>query len=63
VQPFILFPEDAKVLACKSCRDGRVFYLKFANNRREFFWMQEPDATGDVETLRKLNAAINPGSG
>ena len=59
VQPLILFPEDAKVLPCKSCRDGRVFYLKFANERREFFWMQEPNAAGDVDTLRKLHAAIN----
>ena len=39
-QGIILFPDDAKVLACKSSAEGRVFYLKFPNNRREFFWFQ-----------------------
>lgn len=44
---------------CKSCKDGRVFYLKFTNNRREFFWMQDADDSKDASNCRRINEIIN----
>jgi hypothetical protein len=58
-QPFILFPEDAVFRQCKSCPTGRVFYLKFANDRREFFWMQELSSANDASHCTRLNDLIN----
>ncbi len=43
---------------CKSCPSGRVFYLKFSNDRRDFFWMQEHSSANDDEYARKLNDII-----
>lgn len=58
-QPFILFPEDAVFRQCKSCPTGRVFYLKFANDRREFFWMQELTPINDQIYCTRVNDIIN----
>lgn len=56
--PIILFPDDAVFRKCKSCPSGRVFYLKFSNDRRDFFWMQEHSSANDDEYARKLNDII-----
>jgi hypothetical protein len=57
--PVMLFPGDGKFLRCKSCNEGRVYYLCFQNKRRDFFWMQHTDASKDDEYMNKINAAIN----
>lgn len=62
-EPIILFPDDVVFRKCKSCPNGRVYYLKFANNRRQFFWMQEPDEKKDEMICKKLNNLIDGGNG
>merc|ERR1712130_998610 len=61
----LLFPDEAEFLPVPQCTTGRVFVLKFkANDKRLFFWMQEPDKNKDL--MEKVNEAINnppaPGS-
>jgi len=63
----IIFPDDVEYKAVPQCTTGRVFLLKFkSNNRKLFFWMQEPKAEKDDELWRKLNDYFNnppaPGS-
>lgn len=58
-QPFVLFPDDAVFRKCKSCPTGRVFYLKFANDRREFYWMQDLSNANDDTNCAKVNELIN----
>ncbi len=55
----LLFPGDAVFHVCKSCPAGRVIYLKFSSGRRDFFWLQEPDAAKDAALLDALNGAVN----
>ncbi|OEL29991.1 26S proteasome regulatory subunit RPN13, partial [Dichanthelium oligosanthes] len=39
---------------------GRVYILKFKHdNRKFFFWMQEPNADGDSQICSQVNAYIN----
>jgi len=57
--PVLLFPGDVKFNKCKSAGEGRVFYLCFQNERREFFWMQNIDDAKDAENAAAVNAAIN----
>ncbi|KAM0864821.1 hypothetical protein ACQ4PT_043676 [Festuca glaucescens] len=39
---------------------GRVYILKFKHDDRKFFlWMQEPNADGDSQICRQVNAYIN----
>eukprot|EP00039_Didymoeca_costata_P018019 m.331807 g.331807 ORF g.331807 m.331807 type:complete len:340 (+) comp16797_c0_seq1:89-1108(+) len=55
-----LFPGDGKFLKCKSCPEGsRIYYLCFANAKRDFFWMQSVDPSKDDENMKAVNAAIN----
>jgi len=65
----LLFPDEAEFLPVPQCKTGRVFVLKFkANDKRLFFWMQEPDKNKDKDKdlMEKVNEAINnppaPGS-
>jgi len=65
----LLFPDEAEFLAVPQCTTGRVFVLKFkANDKRLFFWMQEPDKNKDKDKdlMEKVNESINnppaPGS-
>ncbi len=59
LQPIILFPDDAVFRKCKSCPNGRVYYLKFSNDLRDFYWMQDASAVNDDVYCRKLNDIIN----
>lgn len=36
---------------------------RFGNNRREFFWMQEPDATKDDDIVNMVNREMNGPNG
>ena len=58
-QAVMLFQGDVKFLKCKSAGEGRVFYLYFQNERREFFWMQNLSADKDEEHMKAVNSAIN----
>ena len=58
-QPIILFPDDAEFRKCQSCRNGRVYYIKFSNDKRDFFWMQEFSSANDDVYCKKLNDIIN----
>lgn len=63
----IIFPDDVEYKHVTQCTTGRVYLLKFkSNNRKMFFWMQEPKADKDEENCRKLNEYLNnppaPGS-
>jgi hypothetical protein len=49
---------DATFIPCKSAGDARVFCLKFENNRRCFFWMQELDGSSDEQNALRLNDII-----
>eukprot|EP00038_Savillea_parva_P007653 m.171653 g.171653 ORF g.171653 m.171653 type:complete len:259 (+) comp13401_c0_seq1:152-928(+) len=49
---------DAKFVPCKSAGEARVFYLKFENNRRCFFWMQDKESNEDMNNATKLNDYI-----
>jgi len=56
----IIFPDDCEFLAVPACTTGRVFVLKFkTNNKRMFFWMQEPKADKDEEICKKVNDSLN----
>jgi len=66
-EDLIIFPEDCEFSPVPACTTGRVFVLKFkTNNRRMFFWMQEPKADKDEELCKKVNESLNnppaPGS-
>jgi len=62
----IVFPEDAEFCCVPQCTTGRVFILRFKNNRKMFFWMQEPNIDRDEEYKKKVNDLLNnppvPGS-
>jgi 26S proteasome regulatory subunit N13 len=58
-EPIVLFTDEVVFHKCKSCKDGRVYYLKFSNGRRDFYWMQEPDETKDDAFCRQVNHIIN----
>ncbi|CAG2118239.1 unnamed protein product, partial [Medioppia subpectinata] len=54
-----LFPEEAVFEKVVQCTTGRVFVLKFLfNDRRYFYWSQEPNAAKDDELVAKFNEYI-----
>ncbi|XP_043714179.1 26S proteasome regulatory subunit RPN13 [Telopea speciosissima] len=55
----IVFPEEA-VFEKVSQSSDRVYVLKFStDNRRFFFWMQEPSADGDPQICSSVDYHIN----
>ncbi|RXG58539.1 Proteasomal ubiquitin receptor ADRM1 [Armadillidium vulgare] len=66
-EDLIIFPDDCEYKKVPQCTTGRVYVLRFkSNNRRIFFWMQEPKTDKDDEFSRKVNEYLNnppaPGS-
>jgi len=63
----ILMPDDVEFKAVPACTTGRVFVLKFkGNDKKMFFWMQEPKSDKDEDLCKKVNDFLNnpppPGS-
>jgi len=63
----ILMPDDVEFKHVPACTTGRVFVLKFkGNDKKMFFWMQEPKSDKDEEFCKKVNDFLNnppaPGS-
>eukprot|EP00045_Choanoeca_perplexa_P022787 m.10866 g.10866 ORF g.10866 m.10866 type:complete len:336 (-) comp9698_c0_seq1:42-1049(-) len=59
-EPVILFPDEQEFRKCKSApAESRVFYLKFSTGRREFYWMQEADASKDDDLVAKVNRVMS----
>ena len=63
----ILMPDDVEFKAVSACTTGRVFVLKFkGNDKKMFFWMQEPKSDKDEDYCKKVNDFLNnppaPGS-
>ncbi|XP_062115363.1 26S proteasome regulatory subunit RPN13 [Humulus lupulus] len=55
----IIFPDEA-VFEKVNQSSGRVYILKFnTDDRKFFFWMQEPSAEGDSELCSSVNYYIN----
>ncbi|KAI6682665.1 hypothetical protein NL676_036546 [Syzygium grande] len=55
----IVFPEEA-VFEKVNQASGRVYILKFnSDDRKFFFWMQEPNAEGDAQLCNSVNFYIN----
>ncbi|KAG0447345.1 hypothetical protein HPP92_028379 [Vanilla planifolia] len=55
----IIFPDEA-VFEKVAQSSGRVYILKFnSDNRKFFFWMQEPKSDGDVQICNSVNSCIN----
>ncbi|CAN1185723.1 26S proteasome regulatory subunit RPN13 [Linum perenne] len=55
----IIFPEEA-VFEKVNQASGRVYILKFnTDDRKFFFWMQEPYAEGDEELCASVNYQLN----
>lgn len=55
----IVFPEEA-VFEKVGQASGRVYLLKFqTDDRKCFFWMQEPRADGDEELCNSVNVYLN----
>ncbi|EDQ92817.1 uncharacterized protein MONBRDRAFT_30775 [Monosiga brevicollis MX1] len=62
-EPIVLFPGEQTFQLCKSApASSRVYYLKFSGGRRDFFWMQSPDAAGDALICQRVNRLIDGGS-
>ncbi|PHT29332.1 26S proteasome regulatory subunit RPN13 [Capsicum baccatum] len=55
----IVLPEEA-VFEKVTQSSGRVYILKFStNNRRLFFWMQEPASDNDAQICSSVNLYLN----
>ncbi|KAH0461305.1 hypothetical protein IEQ34_008880 [Dendrobium chrysotoxum] len=55
----IIFPDEA-VFEKVAQSSERVFILKFSSdNRKFFFWMQEPKPDGDMQICNSINSCIN----
>ncbi|ESO01169.1 hypothetical protein HELRODRAFT_82406 [Helobdella robusta] len=56
----IIFPDDIEYKHVPQCTTGRVYLLKLkSNNKKMFYWMQEPKADKDAELWSKLNEHLN----
>ncbi|RVW20862.1 26S proteasome regulatory subunit RPN13 [Vitis vinifera] len=59
VEDQIVFPDEA-VFEKVNQASGRIYILKFnTDNRKFFFWMQEPKAEGDSQLCNSVNYHIN----
>lgn len=57
-----MFPGDADMKFVPQCTTGRVLLLHFKNNnRRLFFWMQEPKEDRDEEYCKTVSGAGGSG--
>lgn len=55
----IIFPDEA-VFEKVNQSSGRVYILKFSSDDRKFFfWMQEPSADGDLAICNSVNSCLN----
>jgi len=55
-----IFPGEATWKRVKQCTTGRVYILEFKEqDRRLFFWLQEPSEDKDEENATKVNQYIN----
>eukprot|EP01084_Bolivina_argentea_P259380 437643_1 len=55
-----IFPQSAKWEKVNDCKDGRVYVLRMIqNNRKHFFWMQEPKDDKDEEYFTNVNKLCN----
>jgi len=55
-----IFPGEATWKRVKQCTTGRVYILEFkGQDRRLFFWMQEPSEEKDEEYTSKVNQYLN----
>lgn len=55
----IIFPEEA-VFEKVAQSSERVFILKFSSDDRKFFfWMQEPKSDGDIQICNSVNSCFN----
>jgi len=55
-----IFPGEATWKRVKQCTTGRVYILEFKEqDRRLFFWLQEPADDKDEENANKVNQLIN----
>ena len=55
-----IFPQSAKWEKVNECKDGRVYVLRMTqNNRKHFFWMQEPKEDKDDEYFTNINKLCN----
>ncbi|KAK4754894.1 hypothetical protein SAY87_008651 [Trapa incisa] len=55
----IIFPDEA-VFEKVNQASGRVYILKFScDDRKFFFWMQEPNVDGDAQICQSVNGYIN----
>jgi len=55
-----IFPGEATWKKVKQCTTGRVYLLEFSSqDRRLFFWLQEPSDEKDEENAVKINQFIN----
>ncbi|KAH7674642.1 Proteasomal ubiquitin receptor Rpn13/ADRM1 protein [Dioscorea alata] len=59
VEDQIIFPDEA-IFEKVSQSSERVYVLKFStDNRKFFFWMQEPKSDGDSQICSSVNSCIN----
>ncbi|CAK9293483.1 unnamed protein product [Gordionus sp. m RMFG-2023] len=56
----ILFPDDVEVKKIESCKDGRIYLLKFKSaQNKQFYWMQESKVEKDEENWKKIIDIVN----
>jgi hypothetical protein len=53
----LIFFENAYFTKVAKCKTGRVYLLRF-EDKKQFFWMQEPQEDGDAELIKKFNDAV-----
>jgi len=58
-EDLILFPSDATFQKVEQSAWGRTYVLKFASSdQRHFFWMQDADASRDLEFVSNVNRLL-----
>jgi len=58
-EDLILFPSDAVFVKVNQSAWGRTYVLKFtSSNQRHFFWMQDADASRDIEFASNVNRLL-----